>query len=85
MENVKRTHSEADVLLTSSSDESADDQPKAKVKAEQTLYDWMSKSPASASVAHSPSKERRTYAAVDRKGITAISNGKNQRSFHRFL
>lgn len=51
-------HSEADILLTSSSDESGDNEPpKEVVKPEQTLYDWMLKSPATTSVLHSPSKE----------------------------
>lgn len=58
-DDIEGRHSEADVLLSTSSSSDSDsevEQPKEKKKTE-TLYDWMSKSPVSASVGQSPSKD----------------------------
>ena len=68
LKNFDTTHTEADVLLQSSdSDHSSDtDQEESnnkreslkRQKKEQTLYDWMSKSPASSSAVQSPMREQ---------------------------
>lgn len=68
-DNVANTHTEADVLLNSTTEESdsSDDgeqkytkkERRRKQKKEQTLYDWLSKSPVSGSAVQSPMGEER--------------------------
>jgi len=65
---MTNTHTEADVLLNSTTESDSSDDGEQKntrkerrrqQKKEQTLYDWMSKSPVSGSAVQSPLREER--------------------------
>ena len=89
--HLEATHTEADILLNSSSDSDFEDeeQPKRKhvkrLKKEETLYDWMSKSPASSSAVQSPIKELPREQIVREQEIIGQENGMfNQFFLHPF-